>query len=123
MKDEGIIGFVGLGVRSHSFHKRAIETGNIDIILTYLDYTLLDQSVGKTTIPLAKKHDVGIILASVLSMNRLTGDEPKNDPEAHKMWEWCKNRGVSIRDFAIQFCLALPDKWYRYAWTRNQEAR
>jgi len=107
MKDEGIIGFVGLGVRSHNFHKRAIETGNIDIILTYLDYTLLDQSAGETTIPLAKKHDTGIILASVLSMDKLTGIEPKNDPEAHKMWEWCNKRGISVRDLAIQFCLGV----------------
>jgi len=108
MKDEGTIGYVGLGVRSHDFHKRAIETGKIDILLTYLDYTLLDQSVGTTTIPLAKKYDVGIILASVLSINRLTGQEPKDDPKAHAMWEWCNKRGISIRDLAIQFCLGLP---------------
>jgi len=108
IRDEGTIGFIGLGVRSHDFHKKAIETGNIDIILTYLDYTLLDQSVAKTTLPLAKKYDVGIILASILSMNSLTGIEPKNDAITHDMWEWCNNKGISIRDLAIQFCLAVP---------------
>ncbi len=108
MKDEGIIGYIGLGVRSHDFHKRAIETGKIDIVLTYLDYTLLDQSAAETVIPLAKKYDVGIILGSVLAMRKLTGQEPKNDPRAHAMWEWCQKRGISIRDLAIQFCLALP---------------
>lgn len=108
MKDEGIIGFVGLGVRSHDFHRRAIEAGKVDIILTYLDYTLLDQSVANTTLPLAKKHDIGIILASILHMNKLTGIEPNNDPKAHDMWEWCNKRGVNIRDLAIQFCLAAP---------------
>jgi aryl-alcohol dehydrogenase-like predicted oxidoreductase len=107
MKDEGIIGFVGLGVRSHEFHKKAIESGKADIILTYLDYTLLDQSAGETTIPLAKKHDVGLVLASVLAMNHLTGQEPKNNPRAHDMWEWCNKRGLSIRDLAIQFCLGV----------------
>jgi aryl-alcohol dehydrogenase-like predicted oxidoreductase len=107
MKDEGVIGFVGLGVRSHEFHKKAIESGKADIILTYLDYTLIDQSAGETTIPLAKKHDVGLILASILSMNHLTGQEPKNNPRAHDMWEWCNKRGLSIRDLAIQFCLAV----------------
>ncbi len=108
MKDEGIIGYVGLGVRSHEFHRRAIETGQIDIVLTYLDYTLLDQSAAETVIPLAKKYDVGIILGSVLAMRKLTGQEPKNDPRAYAMWEWCRKRGISIRDLAIQFCLALP---------------
>ena len=108
MKEEGIIGFVGFGTRDHNFHIRAIETGKIDIDLNFLDYTLLDQSVAQTVLPVAKKHDVGIILASILSMNRLTGEEPKDDPKAHAMWEWCKNRGISIRDLAIQFCLAAP---------------
>ncbi|MGQ9609852.1 MAG: aldo/keto reductase [bacterium] len=108
MKDEGIIGYVGLGVRQHEFHKRAIETGKIDIVLTYLDYTLLDQSAAQTVIPIAKKYDVGIILASILSMRRLSGQEPTNDPKAHAMWEWCQKRGLNIRDLAIQFCLALP---------------
>jgi len=108
IKDEGTIGFVGLGVRSHDFHRRAIEAGKVDIILTYLDYTLLDQSVAQTTLPLAKEYDIGIILASVLHMSKLTGVEPNNDEKAHAMWKWCDDRGISVRDLAIQFCLAAP---------------
>ena len=41
MKEEGLIKYIGLGVRSHVFHQQAIETGYIDIVLTFLDYTLL----------------------------------------------------------------------------------
>ena len=52
MKEEGIIGFVGLGVRSHAFHRRVIETGLSDISLTYLDYTLLNQSAARDGYPL-----------------------------------------------------------------------
>lgn len=110
MKEEGIIGFVGLGVRSHAFHKRAIETGLIDISLSYLDYTLLDQSAAQTVMPLAAQHDVGLILASILGSGggTLTGREPQNNPRAHAMWSWCKEHGVDIRHLAIQFCLAAP---------------
>ena len=43
MKEEGLIKYIGLGVRSHTFHQQAIETGYIDIVLTFLDYTLLNQ--------------------------------------------------------------------------------
>ena len=53
MKDEGFIRHIGAGVRSHDFHKQLIETGHIDIILTFLDYTLLSQSVAQTTLPSA----------------------------------------------------------------------
>jgi len=108
MKEKGIVRHIGLGVRQHDFHKRAIETGHIELILTYLDYTLLDQSVAKTTLPLARKHDVGIELGSVLGMGLLTGKEPKNHPTAHAMWQWCRARGVSIRQLALHFCLGLP---------------
>jgi aryl-alcohol dehydrogenase-like predicted oxidoreductase len=110
MKEEGLIGYVGLGVRSHAFHRRAIETGLIDISLTYLDYTLLDQSAAQTVMPLAAKHDVGIILASILGSGggSLTGREPQENPLAHAMWEWCRDRGIDIRHLAIQFCLAAP---------------
>lgn len=108
MKQEGIVRHIGLGVRSHDFHRRAIETGHIEIVLSYLDYTLLDQSVAKTTIPLAEQHDVGLILASILGMGKLGGREPKNDPKAHAMWQWCRERDLNIRHLAIQFCMALP---------------
>ena len=76
MKSEGSIRHIGAGVRSHAFHKELIETGHIDIILTFLDYTLLSQSASETTLPLAREHDVGIILASPLGMGSLTGAEP-----------------------------------------------
>ena len=108
MKEKGIVRHIGLGVRPHEFHRRAIETGQIEIVLTYLDYTLLDQSVAQTTLPLAKTRDVGVILASPLGMGKLAGPEPKDDPKAHAMWAWCEKRGTSIRHLALQFCMAAP---------------
>ena len=122
MKEEGYIRHLGLGVRQHEFHRRAIETGHIDIVLTFLDYTLLDQSVAETTLPLAREHDVGIILASPMAMGTLTGEEPNQEdelrrarkensdakPQAHDMWKWCQTRDVNIRHLAVQFCLAAP---------------
>ena len=118
MKDEGLVKNIGTGVRSHDFHRQMIETGHIDLVLTFLDYTLLSQTVAKTTLPLAREHDVGIILASPLGMGSLTGAEPNVDeerrrnpdqePSAHAMWKWCQERNVNIRHIALQFCLAAP---------------
>ncbi len=118
MKAEGLIRNIGAGVRSHEFHKELIGTGHIDIILTFLDYTLLSQSVAQTTLPLAREHDVGIILASPLGMGSLTGVEPNvederrrnpnAEPKAYAMWKWCQERDVNIRHLAMQFCLAAP---------------
>ncbi len=33
MQEEGLVKFIGLGVREHEFHKIAIETGIVDVIL------------------------------------------------------------------------------------------
>ena len=116
MKDEGLLGYIGIGVRDHGFHKRAIETGHIDIVLTFLDYTLLSQTATQTTLPLAKERDVGIILASAQGMGSLAGPEPDDDrerrrypgkePVAHRMWTWCQEHDVNIRALALHFCLA-----------------
>ena len=118
MKAEGRIRHIGAGVRSHAFHRELIETGHIDIILTFLDYTLLSQSVAETTLPLARQHDSGIILASPLGMGSLTGTEPNvaderrrnpnAEPKAYAMWKWCQERRVNLRHLAMQFCLAAP---------------
>lgn len=110
MKEEGLVRHIGLGCRQHHFHRRAIETGQIELILSYLDYTLLDQSVARTTLPLAMQHDVGVLLGTVMAGGRLNGTEPHNDARAHAMWRWCRERGLNLRHLAIQFALAAPGK-------------
>lgn len=110
MKEEGLVAHIGLGVRQHDFHRAAIEAGHAEIVLTFLDYTLLDQSVARTTMPLAKRHGTGLILASVFGMGRLTGVEPDRvaEPRAHAMWAWCREQDVDLKHLAMQFCLAAP---------------
>ncbi len=133
-KAKGRIGHVGVGVRQHEYHRRAIEVG-VDIVLSYLDYTLLNQSLADDTIPFALEHDVGIELGSPLGGSLLAGPEPVLqegnehthdqdgklvpatlgslvDPDAvsraHRMWRWCRDRDLNVRDLAIQFALNAP---------------
>ena len=74
MKKAGMVRHIGIGARAADVHRRAIETGEIEVVLTYLEYNLLTQAIADTTLPLAKEHDVGMILASPLAMGLLTGD-------------------------------------------------
>ncbi len=110
MKAEGLVRHLGLGVREQDFHRAAIEAGHAEVVLTFLDYTLLNQSVARTTMPLAKQHGVGLILASVFGMGSLTGVEPDRieKPRAHAMWQWCQENGVDIKHLAMEFCLDAP---------------
>lgn len=134
-KAHGRIGHIGIGVRQPEFHQRAIETGEIDLVLSYLDYTLLSQSAAGTTIPMALKNDVGIFLGSPLGGSMLAGQEPELQgsdeldldqdeplppavvgstfdptviPRAHRIWAWCNERNLNIRDLAMQFVINAP---------------
>ena len=118
LKSQGVVKNIGLGARTHDWHVRLIDEGINDVSLTFLDYTLINQSAASTIFPAARRRRAGIILASVQGMGLLTGSEPDaereramhpgNEPCAHRIWTWCREHGVNIRHLAIQFCLAAP---------------
>ncbi len=114
MREEGLIKFIGLGVRQHEFHKIAIQTGVIDVILTYLDYTLLSQTADDVLLPLAAATDIGVINGSPIAMGLLSGVEPDfsvaspEDEAAHRLWQWAIANDVNLLNLAIQFCLRQP---------------
>lgn len=114
MREEGLVKFIGLGVREHEFHKIAIETGIVDVILTYLDYTLLSQTADDWLLSFASERDIGVINGSPIAAGLLSGVEPDvkaRPPEgviAHKLWRWCAENNLNLLNLAIQFCLRQP---------------
>lgn len=114
MREEGLVQFIGLGVREHEFHKIAIETGIVDVILTHLDYTLLSQTANEWLLSFAYDNDIGVINGSPLGMALLTGIEPdvgNKSPEAekaHQLWQWATDNNLSLLNLAIQFSLRQP---------------
>jgi aryl-alcohol dehydrogenase-like predicted oxidoreductase len=115
MRDEGKFRWIGLGVREHDKLQTAIRTGRFDVILTYADYNLIRQ----TAVPLieeAADRGVGVILAQVFLAGLLAGIDPAetqyaNRPDAgmaRDWWLWARERGVSLRALALQFCLRNP---------------
>jgi hypothetical protein len=38
LKEQKVIGAIGLGQRRHDWHRRAVESGRFDAILTYNDF-------------------------------------------------------------------------------------
>ena len=119
MREEGLLKFIGLGVRQHEFHKIAIETGVVDVILTYLDYTLLSQTANDWLLPLAAENDIGVINGSPIAMGLLSGIEPDvsvermhldtSDAEkAHRLWQWSTDKNLNVLNLAIQFCFRQP---------------
>ena len=114
MREEGIVKFIGLGVREHKFHQIAMETGVVDVILTYLDYTLLSQTADERLLPLAMRHDVGVINGSPIAMGLLSGEppdiyvRPPEGREAYRLWRWTKQHKLNLLNLAIRFCFRQP---------------
>ncbi len=116
LRDEGKIRHIGIGARSAEVIKRAIDTGEIELVLTYLEYNLLTQAAANDFFPQCREKDVGVILASPLGMGLLTGrpvdegDELRKirdaeEPRAGTMLAWCVERDLDIRHLAIRYCL------------------
>lgn len=120
LQSEGVIRAIGLGVRSHEHHRRAIRDGRFHALLTYLDYTLLGQSA----LPLIDEaYEAGVVVAlgSPLATGFLSGRPvaevardrrlPSDDPlvlAALAMGEWTAHADEDPLRLALNFCLQEP---------------
>ena len=116
MRQEGSVRAIGLGVREHHYHLRAIASGKVDVILTYADYTLLRQTAA-ALIEAAAAAGVGVIAAQAVLAGLLAGPDPRGearlaghrDLAAALDWRaWARERGLPLQAMAIQFCLRHP---------------
>lgn len=133
LKSEGVIRSIGLGVREHEHHYRAIRDGRFDVILTYLDYTLISQTA-LDLIREANEAGVAVVLGSVLAMGFLSGrpvDEVLAErdfswanaqvEEARRIHAWAAERGEDLLRLALQFCIQEPQVSVTLAACRTPE--
>jgi aryl-alcohol dehydrogenase-like predicted oxidoreductase len=120
LKEEGVIGATGLGVRSHAFHRAAIADGRFDVILTYLDYTLLSQTAAPL-IDEAADAGLGVVIGSALATGLLVGGDgsPRRygrptepgDPDAERALrfrQWAARHGTTLPALALQWIMRNP---------------
>lgn len=128
MKAEGTVRAIGLGVRRHDFHRRCIETGAFDVVLTYRDYNLLDQSAAQDILPLASRQGVGVFNGTPIIGGLLAGGDPSDVARergvsasrhpghayslstehiclARRLWQWGNGKGIGLLALNLQFCL------------------
>ena len=111
-KSRGLVRNVGYGMRPHDFHLKAIETGDVDVLLTFNDYNLLRQTAADDILLAAAANDVGVLSGWSILHGWLTGidlsDRDQNNQDiarATRMRQWCMDEGVSLLAIALQFCL------------------
>ncbi|MBU6287285.1 MAG: aldo/keto reductase [Chloroflexi bacterium] len=120
LKDRGLVRHVGFGMRPHDFHRQALETGAVDVMLTFSDFNLLRRSAAERggILEQAAKHGVGVLNGFSIMRGILTGAPVAEAAErgrwtnaediarATAMRQWAIDREVSLLDIALQFCLA-----------------
>lgn len=131
MKTKGLVRAIGIGVRDHAFHRRMMETGECDVVLTFHDYNLLDQSALEGVLEPAAEHGVGVLNGTSLYQGLLSGEHPMSVLErvkareprldwyaafsdaarrAYALWEWCREWGISLLALNLQFCVRARDE-------------
>jgi aryl-alcohol dehydrogenase-like predicted oxidoreductase len=121
LKAQGVIRAIGLGQRRHDFHRRAIESGRFDVILTYNDYHPIRTTAADWLLPLAREHDVGVLNGSPAAHGLLVGADPSEAGEAvrsrvsardleaaARLYRWCREREIPMLAIVLQFCLRQP---------------
>ena len=117
LKQAGKVRFVGITGYPLHILKAVAETTEIDTILSYCRYNLMDTSLDNVLTPLVKQKDLGLINASPLHMGLLTETgaptwhpAPKRVIEVgQRVVRLCRRRGVDIVGLALQFALAHAD--------------
>lgn len=117
LREQGKIRFVGITGYPLTPLKEIIGTEEIETVLTYCRYNLMDTTMDDILTPVARRRGVGLINASPLHMRVLT---EKGAPYWHpapervfevakKVAQLCRRHGTSISDLALQFALAHKD--------------
>ncbi|NLG52070.1 MAG: hypothetical protein GX552_18330 [Chloroflexi bacterium] len=113
LKEAGKVRFVGITGYPLQMLRDVAQAVDVDTILSYCRYNLLDTTLDDVLTPLARRRGIGLINASPLHMRVLTD---KGAPEWHpaprrvvaaaeQAAAYCRQRGVDLADLAMQFAL------------------
>ncbi|NUR58217.1 MAG: aldo/keto reductase [Catenulispora sp.] len=113
LRDEGVIGAVGVGMNQTRIPLRFVRETDIDVVLLAGRYTLLDRS-GAELLDTAAERGVGIIIGGAFNSGLLVDPQPTSTydyqtvPEpvlanALRLKGICERHGVPLRAAALQF--------------------
>ena len=127
LKEQGKTRFIGMTAYPLKVLAEAVARCELDTVLSYCHYCLLDTTMATRLIPLAHDQGLGIINASPISMGLLRTRQP---PDWHpapddlkalcgRLARYCADRGTDLAHLAMQFALANPDVHTTLVGTRS----
>lgn len=121
MRDEGLVGAIGVGSKDAGVLTRAVRTGQLDVVMLSGRYTLLEQPAAADLLPACLEHDVAVVAVSVFNSGILAHPEPPDDANyeygkapvamlerAREFAAIARDHGVELPDLAVQFPLLHP---------------
>jgi aryl-alcohol dehydrogenase-like predicted oxidoreductase len=124
LKDQGKVRYFGISTLDHASGIRAIELG-ADFL--QMEYSLLDPTAEEALLPVARRHDVGVMVRMPLARGLLTGKFPVGQPiPPDQQWRrpegdqlqlrlrrveqlrFLEREGQTLAQAAIRFVLSHP---------------
>lgn len=126
---DGKVRAVGISCYPMKPFRFVLEQTNLDVILSYNQYTLQNTRLADELIPYLKGKEVGVMNAGPFSARLLTNaplpawlKEPQEVKDAARhAAHLCRERGVDIAKLALQFSIANPDIATTVAGSANPE--
>ncbi|MCX5208905.1 aldo/keto reductase [Kitasatospora sp. NBC_00240] len=119
LRAEGVLGAIGVGMNQAELPARFIRETDIDAVLLAGRYSLLDQRGLDELLPLAERHDVGVVIGGVFNSGLLADPHPgatfdyRAAPSdllarALDLKTVCEQHGVPLRAAALRFPFGHP---------------
>jgi aryl-alcohol dehydrogenase-like predicted oxidoreductase len=117
LQQQGKVRFVGISGYPMKIFRYVLERTDLDVVLSYNQYTLQNTRFADEIIPLLKAKGVGVMSAGPFSARLLTNapwpqwlKEPESvKAAARQAAAVCARKGVDIAQLALQFSVANPD--------------
>jgi D-threo-aldose 1-dehydrogenase len=117
LREDGLVGQVGIGSKSTEALLAAVRTGALDLAMVAGRHTLLEQS--EELVAACRENGVGIVAAAVYNSGLLSSPRPGGRYEygdvpadvlarAERLAEVCERHGVTLPEAALQYPLREP---------------
>lgn len=129
LQQQGKARLIGISGYPMKIFRFVLDQTDLDVVLSYNQYTLQNTRFADELIPYLKTKGVGVMNAGPFSARLLTNaplpkwlKEPENvKAAARRAAEHCAQRGVDLAKLALQFSLANPDITTTIAGSANPE--
>lgn len=126
LKEEKVIGAIGLGSNSVEFPGRLAETGRFDVVEIANGYTLLTQRIEDRILPAAAAHDIGIVAGGPFRDGMLAAVQHDKVAELKRTAKWgawvtaqsverlnrlyrlSEETGIAISELSLRYILSNP---------------